>query len=97
MLFRSVFVNEDHALDAAERALDACGLRRIARDIFETRWTFDDFRDVEAYAFGHYGRPDDPTEADARAAALRAFLGRRADGAPIHLSDTLCLTTLAVP
>jgi SAM-dependent methyltransferase len=85
--------NEDHRLEAAERALREAPLEILGRKVFRTRWLFRDAREAIDYAFAYFGRPRDET----RASAMLDFLGPKTGDAPLVLSDTLVLTSLAPP
>lgn len=87
----TVFEDEDHRLDAVERTLPGHHLTIKAREQFVTHWEFTDFKDVTDYGFTYYDHPPDAE----KEAALRTFLGPKANEAPIRLTDTLRLTVLS--
>lgn len=86
----NIFVNEDADLARAKEAIARCGLRVASRDEFQTQWRFADFAAVADYAFSYYDHPPDTAKRE----AMRAFLGPRANDAPLVMTDTLRLACL---
>ncbi|WP_051694492.1 class I SAM-dependent methyltransferase [Desulfohalovibrio reitneri] len=88
----NIFSNEDSELQNTQRALEACGLSVLSSGLFSTEWVFRDFHEVVEYAFSYYDHPQD----EAKLSEMRRFLESKVNDAPLRLTDTLRLTSLAV-